>query len=226
MVTLLDAAAHLFLGSVCPGCRLPSWALCPACRACLAEEPRLVHRTSLEGVRLFAANDYRPLVEHLVPAFKDDGALHLGGVLAGRLAAAVTALDPRRDAVLVPVPSLARKVRERGYDHGRRLAAGAARRTGLRWAPALVRATSGQNQRHLGRQGRSRNAAGSMRARQPGAPVVVCDDVVTTGASLSEAVRALVGAGVEVVGAAVVGDADRQDPRDVGDIAHATFATR
>lgn len=221
MVTLLDAAAHLFLGSVCPGCRLPSWSLCRGCRTLLADPvPRAVRRGGLEGVTVLAANDYRPLLEHLVPAFKDDGALHLERVLGHRLAVAVAALQPPPGAVLVPVPSLASKVRARGYDHGRRLAAVAARRTGLRWRPLLVRATTGQDQRVLGRQGRSRNVAGSMRARPSSAPVVLCDDVVTTGSSLAEALRALRSVGAELHGIAVVGDADRTRVAQVSDITH------
>lgn len=210
MVTFLDAASHLFLGSVCPGCGLPSWSLCrPCAQALRASPPRRVQRPGLAGVPVVAANDYRPLVEHLVPAFKDDGALHLAKVLAARLAAAVVALDPPPDAVLVPVPSLAAKVRARGLDHGRRLAAGAATLTGLRWVPLLARAASGVDQRQLGRRGRRSNVARSMRARRGGAPVVLCDDVITTGASLLEALRAVSCTGDEVVGIAVVGDADR-----------------
>jgi predicted amidophosphoribosyltransferase len=49
---------------------------------------------------------------------------------------------------------------------------------------------------------RARNLAGSMAARRPGAPVlgrlVVVDDVVTTGATLREAQRALEEAGLVV----------------------------
>lgn len=210
MISLLDAAAHLFLGSVCPGCRLPAWSVCGSCRAILAGAgPRQVHRSALD-VPLVAANDYRPLVERLVPVFKDEGAIHLAPVLGRRLAAAVLACAPPEGAVLVPVPSLPATVRRRGYDHCRRLVAEAARCAGLRWRPLLARGRGGADQRELGRAGRRHNAEGSMRARPSECPVVLCDDVVTTGSSLAEGVRALRAAGVPVVGAAVVGDADRR----------------
>lgn len=226
MVTLIDAAAHLFLGSVCPGCRLPSLSLCRPCSELLRDQPpRQVHRAALAGTPLVAANDYRPLLEHLIPAFKDDGALHLGNALGERLAVAVAALHPEPATLLVPVPSLASKVRARGYDHGHRLVAHAARRNGLRWRAQLGRSSSGRDQRELGRNGRNRNVEGQMWARPTGAPVVLCDDVVTTGASLAEALRAMRNAGAEVVGIAVVANADRPGGNHLPDISHPSVWT-
>ena len=55
---------------------------------------------------------------------------------------------------------------------------------------------------------------GAMRLRNPAAMprvggVVVCDDVITTGSSLKEAIRALTSQGVDVTGAAVIANADK-----------------
>lgn len=211
MRELLDAAAHLFLGSACPGCHRPSMALCRGCAGLLAADaPHEVVRDGIT-VPVAAAHDYRPLIERLVPSFKDDGALMLAGVLGQRLATAVAHLDPPGAAILVPVPSLPAAVRRRGLDHGRRLVVEAGRVLGLRHRPLLRRGGGGADQRALGRSGRRRNLAGSMRARPapPGTVVVVCDDVITTGASMAEAVDVLEAAGVEVWGGALIGDADR-----------------
>ena len=61
------------------------------------------------------------------------------------------------------------------------------------------------DQRGLDREARRRNVADSLRARHAaGLRIVVIDDVVTTGATLEEAARALRAGGAEVIGAATI----------------------
>lgn len=202
---LFHAAADLLLGSVCPGCDAPGWGVCRECHGQLAGPVRAV--AGILPVGVLAACPYRPILEHVIPRYKDDGALHLDRLLGQLLARAVSATRPGRDAILVPVPSRPAAVRERGFDHARRVASVAARACGLAWAPVLSRAAGGGHQRPLGRAARSTNQRGAMRARAVEVPVLIVDDVVTTGASLREAYRALTQAGVRVLGAAVVADA-------------------
>ncbi len=205
----LVAAAHLFLGAVCAVCGAPGWGACTACRSVIqGAVPHEVYRPGL-NVPLIAANDYRPQVEKLVPAFKDDGALQLAPLLSRRLATAVSCLDAPGGARLVPVPSLASAVRRRGLDHGAMLAASAARHLNMQWRAELRGDLRGLDQRSLSAAGRQLNVHGTMRARRLSGAVVIVDDVCTTGASLAEAARALEMAGACVVGAAVIGDADR-----------------
>jgi predicted amidophosphoribosyltransferase len=61
-------------------------------------------------------------------------------------------------------------------------------------------AREASDQRNLGVRGRSANLANSMVAKPLNRPVVLVDDVVTTGATLLEGRRALMQAGVEVLG--------------------------
>lgn len=71
----------------------------------------------------------------------------------------------------------------------------------LRWQQGVA------DQGALGADRRSVNVDGALRARRarrPGTPVVVVDDIVTTGATLDETHRALEVAGYRVLGAAVV----------------------
>jgi predicted amidophosphoribosyltransferase len=80
-----------------------------------------------------------------------------------------------------------------------------------------VRAT--RDQRSLDLMARRANVAGSLVARGVrGRRVIVIDDVVTTGATLAEAARALRAEGAEVVGAATVAATPKQRPGAAGPV--------
>jgi predicted amidophosphoribosyltransferase len=85
---------------------------------------------------------------------------------------------------------------------------------GVAARPLLAPTRSVADQAGLDTSGRARNLAGALAARRcaDGLRVVVVDDVVTTGATLAEATRALRAAGAEVLGAAVVAATVRRRP--------------
>ncbi|MFD7136052.1 ComF family protein [Streptomyces sp. NPDC059894] len=104
--------------------------------------------------------------------------------------------------LLVPLPSSPRAVRARGHDPARRIALAAA--AALRRAGAPVRVAAVLRQRRvvadqsvLGSRQRLENLVGALAVVPGGArvlcggPVVLVDDLVTTGASLAEAARAV-----------------------------------
>ncbi|HET7902656.1 MAG TPA: phosphoribosyltransferase family protein [Candidatus Nanopelagicales bacterium] len=117
--------------------------------------------------------------------------------------------------LLVPVPSTRASVRARDGDHVTELAERAEERLPrlvLHTVPGLMVVRRRHDQVGLGRAERAANLAGSMRATDtllrraspPGTGVVLIDDIVTTGATLAEAHRALLAAGIHPWGAAVV----------------------
>lgn len=119
-------------------------------------------------------------------------------------------------ALLVPVPSARRSVAARGHDPTRRIALAAAaelRGEGLpvRVACVLRQRREVADQAGLGAGERLANMAGALEAVAGWSQalsgfgcVVLVDDLLTTGASLAEAARAVTAAGGRVVGAAVV----------------------
>lgn len=171
----------------------------------MREQPRPVSRSGI-SVPVVAANNYRPVLEHIIPAYKDDGALHLDRLLGQRLAASLELLGA--GLPLVPVPSTRRAVRQRGYDHCARIVRIAAARTATTVAPILRRSGAGR-QRIRNRTSRIRELRGTMRAKPGPARVILVDDVVTTGSSLIEATRALNEARVSVEAIGVIANADR-----------------
>ena len=202
LADLLD----LVLPRDCAGCRAPGRTLCRTCRAELVGTPFLHAPTPAPpGLPpVVAAAAYGGVVRTLLLAHKERGRTTLVTPLGALLATAAAAYGP--GVVLVPVPSSPTAVRERGHDHARRLAAAAGRRTGLRSAPLLRVARSLADQSGLDAAGRSANLHGALVAGRSalGRAVVVVDDIVTTGATLAEAARALEAAGADVRGAAVV----------------------
>lgn len=151
----------------------------------------------------------------------------LGGLLAeavlGLLAS--RAVVPTLDApvLLVPVPSRPAAVRSRGRDTTAALVRPATDGAQVVLAPLLRLRGGVADQAGLDRSARAANLEGSMhcparglarlaRRRPQVAGVVVCDDVVTTGATLVEAQRALSAVGLPVLGAAVVAATVRRAP--------------
>ncbi|MEU3598347.1 ComF family protein [Streptomyces sp. NPDC006798] len=123
----------------------------------------------------------------------------------------------RGPLLLVPVPSARAAVRARGHDAARRIAlaaAGELRRTGTDAVvlPVLRQRRPVADQAGLTARARAANLTGALRVaggagRLPtGGTVVAVDDLMTTGASLAEAARALREAGARngVPGAASV----------------------
>ncbi|MFD5428974.1 ComF family protein [Streptomyces sp. NPDC127084] len=203
--------AGLVLPLACPGCGCPRTPLCEECAGELTgREPRRV-RPSPEPAGLpmvFAAAGYEGAVRALLLAHKERGALGLAGLLGGALAGAVRAALAQvpggvpGPVLLVPVPSARHAVRARGQDAARRVAAaaaGALRRGGVpaRVLPVLRQCRPVADQSGLTARLRLANMAGALGV-VPGAErllvgrtAVLVDDLMTTGASLAEAARAL-----------------------------------
>jgi ComF family protein len=108
--------------------------------------------------------------------------------------------------ILVPVPLHPLRLRLRRYNQSAELAQGIARLTGLTVDPGLVRRSRNTRQQvGLSGDGRQRNVAGAFAVhpdaliRSRGRPIVLVDDVYTTGATIKAVTRALRKAGLETV---------------------------
>jgi predicted amidophosphoribosyltransferase len=118
--------------------------------------------------------------------------------------------------LLVPAPSARSVAAARGGDHVLRLARRAGSRCGLRTAAGVLTVTRPvRDSAGLGVAERAVNLAGAVTARAApeGVGALVVDDIVTTGATLHECVRALRQAGWPVVGTAVVASTPRRSDR-------------
>lgn len=117
------------------------------------------------------------------------------------LARAMAALPGGEEELLVPVPTTARRLRERGFNQAALLASRLGETLGMPVAEALVRRDDAPAQSLLSAQARAANLSGSMEAdgRAAGKRILLIDDVYTTGATAGEAARALRAAGARSV---------------------------
>jgi predicted amidophosphoribosyltransferase len=160
--------------------------------------------------RIAAAGEYQHELRDAIIAWKEHGRLTLERPLAHLLAASIVALDPGPRVTLVPIPSPRDRRRARGADVVHDVARVAARL--LRQVavvatvtPALSVAGRVRDQAGLSAEQRQSNLRGAFAVRHmPMGGVIVVDDVVTTGSTVTEAVRALRGRGVVVDGAAMI----------------------
>jgi predicted amidophosphoribosyltransferase len=204
---VLAALLDLVLPRSCSGCAAPGSVLCPCCREVLAADPVGLVRPNPcpAGLPPVAAlSSYQGEVQRLLLSHKERGQLALTRPLGRGLARAVR-VHGLHAVVLCPVPSSPAAVRARGHDHAMRLARSAARDLGVEARRLLAPARAVADQAGLTTRERAANLAGALRATGvAGLPVVVVDDVMTTGATLVEAARALAAGGHPVAGAAVV----------------------
>lgn len=223
---LLDDAAELLLGARCAGCGRPGLGPCPSCRVVLRRSRPVIVELPQSRLVVVAAGSYDDHLRRFLIEAKERSALGLMGALGERLAVSVVALLAQPVAgqrvVLVPVPSVSAAVARRGVDFTGGLARRAASdlsRAGVptEVAPGLSLTRRPRDQAGLDLQARHRNLAGAYRARRvPSGLVIVVDDIVTTGASLAEAARALRAAGRPVWGAATVAATPRRSTRGGG----------
>ncbi|MEL7480890.1 MAG: phosphoribosyltransferase family protein [Pseudomonadota bacterium] len=113
--------------------------------------------------------------------------------------------------LIVPVPLHYRRLVSRGYNQSGWLAAEISRQTGLAlFQTALKRTRATPSQAGLSRRARARNVKGAFSVRRShvklisGKKVLLVDDVLTTGATLGAAARALAKAGAEEIHALVL----------------------
>ena len=150
-----------------------------------------------------AALDYDGVPRALILALKLRGRRSAGSILADGLAERVWAEGCRAEA-LVWIPGRRADIRKRGFDHARVLAHELSSRLGIPSIPALRRAGDRVDQAGLNAAQRRSNLAGAFVAEQVPTRVAIVDDVMTTGATLSEAGRALRAGGARRVEGLVV----------------------
>lgn len=182
--------------------------LCHSCRADAPEFP--VRKTKPQFLDSFAAVwYYEGSVRESLLRFKFRGARSYAGCYGRHLAMVLAKTDPEGYDLLTWVPVSTLRKLGRGYDQVELIARVTARELGMEAVPALKKIRHNRPQSRIpDAAARRANVLGVYRVKDPeslsGKRVLLLDDILTTGATMSEAARMLKTAGAkEVHGAAV-----------------------
>ncbi|MDR1726352.1 MAG: ComF family protein [Acidobacteriota bacterium] len=197
-------------GPICPSCGtpLPGFALgsTSLCLECVRQAP------PYSGARSFGY--YSMEMRRLVHELKFEGRRSLAELAAPLLARAFFDSWRREDFdAVTAVPLHPSRRRERGYNQSKLLARELARKVAIPEVEALKRVTATRPQVGLTDAQRQENVRKAFRCARPeavaGKRLLLVDDVMTTGATVSCAAQALLDAGAERVSVLTVARAIR-----------------
>lgn len=177
---------------VCVACGRPTghmW-LCNSCR--------------MPYERAWVVGERSGILQRLVGLYKFERAKAAYRPLGDLLIGALPELPP--ETIVVPVPTTPSRIRERGYDHMLLIAKHVARARGLK-CQQLVQRRTNTKQRQASAKTRIAQAKQAFVVNEkldPSVPYVLVDDVITTGATIRYAAKALRDAGAKHVWVAVV----------------------
>lgn len=201
--------ADLIVPRYCAGCGAAGAVLCRDCFDHVRQPPHLISPTTDVGVPVFSMGPYSEIRQRLIVAMKERGNTAARRALGPIFGAAVAYLQARgelgRSLVVVPAPTSPAHARARGGDHVTAIVAA----SGVPYVQAVRHRQGVRDSVGLGVHARRLNMAHAVEVVAPPqpVPVVLFDDIVTTGATLQATVRALILAGWQVEAAVTLANA-------------------
>ena len=172
----------------------PDSQTCPSCRK----------RQSLP-THVWVRTEYDQWSKQLLHRLKFQRAYSIGALLADYIEETLPYLDP--ETIVTHIPTAPKRIRTRGYDQAQLIARAIAKKQQLRYKPLLERqkdarqtgASKSARQKQMEHAFRVTSRAG----RFVDSPVLLVDDMYTTGATLAGATKTLKQAGYKKIYAAV-----------------------
>lgn len=176
----------------CIGCGRKDRALCTSCRAILT--PRHIRaKTEIDCISAFPYNN--PVVRKAILAWKYRGNPDAGTVLLTGFHTMLQTMPAPRDALIVPIPTRRKRNNRRGFAPPEALAAVATKALHLPTCNALAYTRKTRQQAGLPLAKRLKNMHNAFVVAQENIlrerSVILVDDIITTGATLSAAAHAL-----------------------------------
>ena len=190
--------------------------LCRECRTAAPEHPQ--EKLKLQFIDSATAIwYYRGSVRDSLHRFKFRKARHLAQPYGRMMAMKLLSSGPEIPDLVTWVPISPLRKLFRGYDQDELLAKAVARELGLPCLPLLKKVRHNRPQSGItGYAQRRANVMGVYRTRNEekisGARILLVDDILTTGATVSECARMLLTAGAKEIHCAVVASAHHNNP--------------
>jgi len=208
-VILQQVAPHL-----CFGCGKTGTPLCNNCKYYITSEPFsgcvLCGNVTTEDVcaqhdapicKAWVVAERRTVLKRIIDAYKFENVKAAATTLVDLIDSRLPLLPA--GTVIVPIPTAPSHIRQRGYDHIDILARLLAKRRAMPIARLLQR-TSNATQHRLNKAERQHEAGGAFHISEvatinPDTPLLLLDDIITTGSTISSAARVLADAGAKTI---------------------------
>ena len=217
--------SDLVLARECIACEALGTLICSNCRATVENHAHIMRDLRFDElaedlrIPVAIAHRYTPPIDAMIYRYKDNQIPELSRLLAQLLADAIGQIphmNPKNISgsrpfpILIPIPSRKSSIRARGFDPMTLIAHHLAR-SGYPIAPWLIDQRGAGRSKTLGMADRMHAAHDAFRVaqipenyvREP-IPVIVIDDVTTSGATFTAAISQLLLAGVHVIGCAAI----------------------
>ncbi len=191
--------SQLLFPSRCFGCQKLGPSICSDCRSSWHSH---YYRTKFDSLTVHSSLLYTPTASKIILAAKESGMKKADELIIDALCLALqrSKLDTRVSR-LVPIPSSKLSQRRRGRSFIVDLVESISHKTGIEMIDCLELSRRVKDQSGLHRQERATNLAGAFRlSSQVRGELILVDDVVTTGATLREAFRAVNSQGIHAIG--------------------------
>ncbi|MBW4649649.1 MAG: ComF family protein [Kastovskya adunca ATA6-11-RM4] len=213
---LTTGLISLFLKSNCPLCDRPTAEVfCQYCdnqlKRCQLSNPSQFWQGELP---LFVWGNYGGVLKRTLATLKYNNQPQLArplGYWLGQAWRQSPAALATNKLIVIPIPLHSTKLQQRGYNQAERLAESFCQVTGYKQYPqGLERLRATEAQFNLTAQARSQNLTDAfvvsqrLSQRPPTSPVLLLDDIYTTGATVSSAAQTLRRQGIQVYGVVAI----------------------
>ena len=215
---MLDKCLSLIAPHHCCGCDKTGTLLCPNCKNNIVSETNVIcivckkptignylcSSCRVPYERAWIVGERTGVLQRLIGVYKFEraksGYRMLGDLILSSLP------DLPAETVIVPVPTVSSHIRERGYDHMLLIAKYVAKQRGLKCEKLLLRKTNTKQRQTSARTrlDQARRAFVAKTIIDQDVPYLLMDDVITTGATIKYASKALRDAGAKHVWVAAI----------------------